>query len=83
MRLPGPQRGVHRRRLCDRRHQPRPAANAEFAQRNDLAFPLLSDPDDEVALRYGAWGTKKQYGREYEGLIRSTFALVPDGALEH
>jgi len=60
-----------------------PAANAEFAQRNDLRFPLLSDPDHEVASRYGAWGTKRNYGREYEGLIRSTFVLGPDGEIEH
>lgn len=60
-----------------------PQANAEFAEHNDLGFPLLSDPDHEVASRYGAWGTKTNYGREYQGLIRSTFVLGPDGALEH
>lgn len=59
-----------------------PAANAEFAATHDLKFPLLSDADHEVALRYGAWGTKKNYGREFEGLIRSTFVLGPDGRLE-
>ncbi len=60
-----------------------PAANAEFAATHDLKFPLLSDADHEVALRYGAWGIKKNYGREFEGLIRSTFVLGPDGRLEH
>lgn len=60
-----------------------PPANAAFAQRYGLKFPLLSDPDHEVASRYGAWGTKKNYGREFEGLIRSTFVLGPDGGLEH
>jgi peroxiredoxin Q/BCP len=59
-----------------------PAANAEFAERDGLRFPPLSDPDHEVASRYGAWGTKKNYGREYEGLIRSTFVLGPDGEVE-
>jgi peroxiredoxin Q/BCP len=59
-----------------------PAANAEFAKVNDLRFPLLSDPDHDMASRYGAWGTKMNYGREYEGLIRSTFVLGPDGAVE-
>jgi len=60
-----------------------PPANAAFAQRYGLRFPLLSDPDHEVASRYGAWGTKTNYGREFEGLIRSTFVLGPDGGLEH
>ena len=60
-----------------------PAANAEFAATHDLKFPLLSDADHEVALRYGAGGIKENYGREFEGLIRSTFVLGPDGRLEH
>lgn len=59
-----------------------PAANAAFAEANDLPFPLLSDTDHAVARRYGAWGTKQNYGREYEGLIRSTFVLRPSGELE-
>jgi peroxiredoxin Q/BCP len=59
-----------------------PADNAAFAAAHDLKFPLLSDADHEVAMRYGAWGTRKNYGREYEGLIRSTFVLGPDGSLE-
>lgn len=59
-----------------------PAANARFAAEHDLKFPLLSDVDHEVALRYGAWGTRKNYGREYQGIIRSTFLLGPDGQVE-
>jgi peroxiredoxin Q/BCP len=48
-----------------------------------LNFPLLSDEDHIVAVAYGAWGTKKNYGREYEGLIRSTFVIDPSGAVSH
>ena len=59
-----------------------PEDNAEFAKAHDLPFPLLSDRDHDVARRYGAWGMKKNYGKEYEGLIRSTFVLGPDGTLE-
>jgi len=59
-----------------------PADNAKFAAEHDLKFPLLSDVDHEVALRYGAWGTRKNYGREYQGIIRSTFLLGPDGQVE-
>ena len=51
---------------------------ARFRDEYDLPFRLLSDPDHEVAAAYGAWGVKKNYGREYEGLIRSTF-LIDDG----
>lgn len=59
-----------------------PTDNAKFAAEHDLKFPLLSDVDHEVALRYGAWGTRKNYGREYQGIIRSTFLLGPDGQVE-
>ena len=55
---------------------------AGFRAEHGLRFPLLSDPDHAVAEAYGAWGTKKQYGKEYEGLIRSTFVVGPGGTLE-
>ncbi len=48
---------------------------AKFRTEYGLAFPLLSDPDHTMAEAYGAWGTKKNYGKEYVGLIRSTFAI--------
>ena len=60
-----------------------PADNAKFAATEHLPFPLLSDTDHDVAQRYGAWGKKKNYGREFEGLIRSTFVLGPSGDVEH
>jgi peroxiredoxin Q/BCP len=56
---------------------------ADFRKEHDLPFRLLSDPDHAVAEAFGAWGTKKNYGREYEGLIRSTFVIGPDGGIEH
>lgn len=56
--------------------------NARFREQEGLPFPLLSDPTHEVAAAFGAWGTKKNYGREYEGLIRSTFVVGPDGVIE-
>ena len=52
---------------------------AAFAANEDLSFPLLSDEDHAVAEAYGAWGEKKNYGRTYEGLIRSTIVINPDG----
>ena len=59
-----------------------PEANARFREKEGLTFPLLSDPDHRLADRLGAWGIKKNYGREYEGLIRSTFVVDGSGVLE-
>ena len=59
---------------------PDPASRlAKFKEKEHLNFPLLSDEDHAVAEAYGAWGTKKNYGREYEGISRSTFVIGPDG----
>jgi thioredoxin-dependent peroxiredoxin len=52
---------------------------ASFADAQGLTFPLLSDEDHAVAEAYAAWGEKKNYGRTYEGLIRSTVVVDPDG----
>jgi peroxiredoxin Q/BCP len=56
---------------------------ADFKRKESLNYPLLSDEGHRVAGLYGAWGTKKNYGREYEGLVRSTFVVGPDGTLSH
>ncbi|GAA3295768.1 thioredoxin-dependent thiol peroxidase [Arthrobacter citreus] len=53
----------------------------KFAEAEHLNFPLLSDPDHAVAEAYGAWGEKKNYGKTYEGLIRSTVVVDPEGAV--
>ncbi len=58
-----------------------PDRNAAFKEKHDLPFALLSDPNHVVADAFGAWGTKKNYGREYEGLIRSTFVIDADGTI--
>jgi peroxiredoxin Q/BCP len=52
---------------------------AQFAAAEGLNFPLLSDADHAVAEAYAAWGEKKNYGRSYEGLIRSTVVVDPEG----
>ncbi|WP_154605670.1 thioredoxin-dependent thiol peroxidase [Arthrobacter sp. AQ5-05] len=58
---------------------PDPVAKlAKFAAIEELPFPLLSDEDHSVAEAYASWGEKKNYGKTYQGLIRST--LVIDGA---
>jgi thioredoxin-dependent peroxiredoxin len=56
---------------------------AEFKMEYDLPFDLLSDPDPTIARSFGAYGLKKNYGREYEGIIRSTFLIDEEGRIEH
>lgn len=58
-----------------------PERNKQFREKEGLPFPLLSDPGHKVAEAFGAWGTKKNYGRESEGLIRSTFVIDTDGTI--
>jgi peroxiredoxin Q/BCP len=50
-----------------------------FRDKYGLQFPLLSDRDRSVMKAYGAFGAKIMYGREVEGVIRSTFIVGPDG----
>lgn len=59
-----------------------PELNAEFRQKEGLPFPLLSDQDHSLAEELGAWGPKKLYGKEMEGLIRSTFVFDGGGNVE-
>ena len=55
------------------------ASHRRFREKFSLPFTLLSDEDHAVATAYGAWGLKKNYGREYMGIIRSSFLVGPDG----
>ena len=59
-----------------------PELNRRFREKFSLPFPLLSDQKHSVADAFGAWGTKINYGKEYEGLIRSTFVVGPDQTVE-
>ena len=54
----------------------------KFVAKEELNFPLLSDEDHAVAEAYAAWGEKKNYGRIYEGLIRSTIVVDEDGKVQ-
>ena len=56
-------------------------SHRNFSEKYGLPFPLLSDPEKEVAERYGAYGEKKNYGKVYKGIIRSTFIIDPDGKI--
>jgi peroxiredoxin Q/BCP len=59
----------------------KPAKLAKFVQDQNLHFDLLSDEDLTVHKAYGAYGLKKLYGREYEGVLRSTFVLDEKGVV--
>lgn len=58
-----------------------PEALAKFTADHKLTFPLLSDPDKRVLNEWGAWGEKQNYGKTFQGVIRSTFVVTPDGTL--
>lgn len=57
------------------------ASHQKFIQKHKLAIDLLSDPDHKVLKAFQAWGKKKMYGKEYEGVIRSTVVIDPDGVV--
>lgn len=62
---------------------PDPVARlAKFAERDGLNFCLLSDEDHSVADKYGAWGPKKFMGREFDGILRTTYLVGMDGKLK-
>ena len=54
-------------------------SKAKFAKKHGLTFPLLADPDHEVAEKYGVWQKKLRYGRSYMGIVRTTYLIGPDG----
>jgi len=56
-------------------------SHVAFIKKHDLGLMLLSDPEKEVLKAYGAWGMRKNYGKEYEGVIRSTFLINPEGEI--
>lgn len=58
-----------------------PDLQCKFRDKHNLAIPLLSDPDHEVLVPYGVWGEKKNYGKTYMGIIRTTYLLNADGTV--
>jgi peroxiredoxin Q/BCP len=55
------------------------ASKARFKAKYDLPFTLLADPDHQVAEAYGVWVEKRNYGKTYMGLERSTFVIDAEG----
>lgn len=54
-------------------------AHVKFKSKYNLPFPLLADEEHKVCDLYGVWGPKKFMGREYEGVLRTTFLIDGDG----
>jgi peroxiredoxin Q/BCP len=63
---------------------PDPVARlGRFIDKQDLNFTLLSDEDHAVTGKYGCWGLKKFMGREFMGVLRTSFIIGKDGRLKH
>ena len=58
------------------------ASHLKFAQKYDLPFVLLSDPDHAVMEAYGVWQEKKNYGKVSMGVVRSTYLINEEGIIE-
>lgn len=57
------------------------ASHRKFAEKYHLPFTLLSDAGKEAVTAYGVWGKKKFMGREYEGTLRTSFLIDPQGTV--
>jgi peroxiredoxin Q/BCP len=56
-------------------------SHAKFKKKYSLPFPLLADEGHKVCSMYGVWGAKKSYGRNYEGVLRTTFLIDSSGRI--
>ena len=63
---------------------PDPEAKLQrFIDKHDLNFDLLSDPDHAIAEKYGVWDLKKFMGKEFMGIVRTSFVIDEQGRLSH
>ena len=56
-------------------------SHQNFIAKYNLPFPLIADTEKEIIKAFGAWGLKKMYGKEYEGLLRTTFVIDGEGTI--
>lgn len=56
-------------------------SHKKFSERYQLTFPLLSDPEKSVIKAYHAWGKKKFLGKEFEGILRISYLINPQGEI--
>jgi thioredoxin-dependent peroxiredoxin len=57
-------------------------SKAKFANKYDITFPLLADPEHEIAEKYGVWQQKAFMGRKFMGIVRTTYLIGPDGKVQ-
>ncbi|NPA61443.1 MAG: peroxiredoxin [Epsilonproteobacteria bacterium] len=60
-----------------------PKRHRNFIEKQGLKITLLADEDKNLANLFGVWRLKRSYGREYMGIVRSTFIISPDGKIAH
>ncbi len=58
-----------------------PKKHRNFIEKKELKITLLADEEKELCKTFGVWQLKKNYGREYMGVVRSTFLINPDGKI--
>lgn len=58
-------------------------SHRKFADKYELPFPLVADPEHEILAQYGVWGPKNLYGRIFGGVHRTTFLIDEDGVIRH
>jgi peroxiredoxin Q/BCP len=56
-------------------------SHKKFAEKYNLPFSLLADPEKKIISAYQAWGKKKLYGKEYEGTLRITYIIDENGII--
>ncbi len=59
------------------------AKHEKFKTKHELPFQLIPDTDHSIAEAYGVWGLKKFMGREYMGILRTTFVINEKGIITH
>jgi peroxiredoxin Q/BCP len=57
-------------------------SHEKFAEKYDLPFPLISDPEKKIMTDYGAYGEKTMYGKKVTGVLRTTFIIDEEGRIE-
>ena len=60
-----------------------PESHTKFIEKHELSITLLSDTEKEILTGYGVWQKKKMYGREYMGVVRSTFLIDPEAKISY
>jgi peroxiredoxin Q/BCP len=58
-------------------------SHSDFADKYDLPFPIVADPEHEILDQYGVYGERNMYGNTFLGTARTTYLIDPDGVIRH